>query len=80
MLATQMTRNDFKMGFLCGSDGKVSPAMQENQVDPLLERLPGEENDYPLQFFCLDDAMDRADYTVLGAATICTKYTLYISS
>ena len=49
-----------KRGFLGGSDGK-EPAC--NAGDPGLipgsERSPGEWNGYPLQYFCLENSMDR---------------------
>ena len=47
-------------GFLGGSDGKEST---HNVGDPGsipgLGRSPGEGNDYPLQYSCLEKPMDR---------------------
>ena len=49
-----------KVSFLCGSDGKESAC---NAGDPCL--IPGlgrslkEGNDYPLQYSCLENSMDR---------------------
>ena len=48
------------MGFPGGSDGKESAC---NAGDPGLipesGRSPGEGNGYPLQYFCLENPMDR---------------------
>ena len=41
-------------GFPGGSDGKVSAC---SAGDPGLGRSPGEENDNPLQYSCLNNAM-----------------------
>ena len=41
-------------GFPGGSDGKVSAC---SAGDPGLGRSPGEENDNPLQYSCLKNAM-----------------------
>ena len=39
---------------------KNLPARQETQVQSLgQEDSPGEGNDYPLQYFCLEKSMDR---------------------
>ena len=35
--------------------------MQENCVQSLLGRSPGEESGNPLQYFCLENPMDRGD-------------------
>ena len=49
--------------FLCfpgGSDGNKSAGNAEDQGSvPVLGRSPGEENDYPLQYSCLEHSMDR---------------------
>ena len=49
-----------KIGFTGGSDGKESAC---NSGDlgaiPGSGRCPGEENDYPLQYSCLENPMDR---------------------
>ena len=48
------------VGFPGGSDGKVSVC---NAVDPYLipglGRFPGEEDSYPLEYFCLENSVDR---------------------
>ena len=48
------------LGFPDGSGGKESAC---NATDlgsiPGLGRSPGEENDYPLQYYCLENPMDR---------------------
>ena len=39
---------------------KNLPAMQETWIRfPGLGRCPGEGNGYPLQYFCLENSMDR---------------------
>ena len=49
---------------------KNSPAMQETRVQSLAGRFPREENDYPLQYSCLENSMDRLTWwaTVHGVA------------
>ena len=43
-----------------GSDGKESvDNAGEPGLIPGLGRSPGEGNDYPLQYFCLENSMDR---------------------
>ena len=51
----------FYRGFFGGSDGKESVAMKKGDLNsiPGLERSPEEENDYPLQYSCLENSMDR---------------------
>ena len=47
-------------GFSAGSNGKESACNVENtDLIPGLERSPGEGNDYPLPYFCLENYMDR---------------------
>ena len=57
-------------GFSSGSDGKASAC---NVGDPSLipgsGRSPGEGNGYPLQFFCLENPMDRGAWK--GAVCVC---------
>ena len=52
-----------KMGFPGGLDGK-EPAHNVGDLSliPGLERSPGEENDNPLQYSCLENPMDREDW------------------
>ena len=38
---------------------KNSPTMQETQVQSLGREDPGEENGCPLQYYCLENSMDR---------------------
>ena len=53
---------------------KNPPANVEDRRDtdliPGSERFPGEGNDNPLQYYCLEDSMDRGDWwaTVHGVA------------
>ena len=48
------------MGFSGGSDGKESACNAEDQGSITgLGRSPGERNGYPLQYFCLENPMDR---------------------
>ena len=49
-----------KPGFPGGSDGK-EPACNAGDpgLIPGLGRSPGEGNGYPLQYFCLENSMDR---------------------
>ena len=78
-----MTHNDFKMGFVCGSDGKVSAcnARDPDQFlgwkDYLEKRMA---THFSLFFFFAWRMLWTEQTTVFGAAKICTKYTLYISS
>ena len=47
-------------GFPGGSDGKESACNAEDPGSiPGLERFLGEGNDYPLQYFCLENSMNR---------------------
>ena len=41
---------------------KNLPAMQETGSIPGLGRSPGEGNDDPLQYSCLENSMDRGDW------------------
>ena len=45
----------------CGLDDKESPAYSPGDLDliPLSGRAPREGNDKPLQYFCLENSMDR---------------------
>ena len=46
-------------GFPCDSDGKESACNAEDPGSiPGSGRSPGEENGYPLQYFCLENSMD----------------------
>ena len=48
------------MGFLDGSDDKESACNAGDLGSiPGLGRSPGEGNDYPLQYSCLENFMDR---------------------
>ena len=48
------------LGFPRGSDGKESACSAGDLgLIPRLGRSPGEGNVYPLQYSCLEDAMDR---------------------
>ena len=50
-------------GFPGGSDGKDSACNAGDPGSiPGLGRSPGEGNGNPLQFFCLENSMDRGDY------------------
>ena len=57
------------MGFLDGSDDKES-SCNAGDLDSILGlgRSPGEGNDYPLQYSCLENSIHREDWwaTVLG--------------
>ena len=59
------------MGFPCGSAGEES-AFSAGDLGsiPGLERFPGEGNGNPLQYHCLEDAMDGGAWkaTVHGVA------------
>ena len=58
-------------GFPGGSDNKKSPCNEGDLgVIPGLGRSPGEGNGYPLQYFCLENPMDREAWlaTVYGVA------------
>ena len=48
------------LGFPGGSDGKESACNAGDlSLIPGSERSPGGGNDYPLQYFCLENSMDR---------------------
>ena len=48
------------MGFPGGSDGKASACDAGDPGSiPGSGRSPAEENGYPLQYFCLENSMDR---------------------
>ena len=63
-----------KMGFLSGSDGKESGCnagdLRDAGSSPGWGRSPGEGNDYPLHYSCLENPMDRGAWwaTVHGVA------------
>ena len=47
-------------GFSAGSNGEESACTAgDTGLIPGLERSPGEGNDYPLPYFCLENSMDR---------------------
>ena len=53
-----------RWGFLCGSDGKVSACNAGDLGStPGLGRSPGEGNDNPLQYSCMEHPMDRGAWT-----------------
>ena len=55
-----MTLNFDPLGFPGGSDGKESTCSAVDQGSiPGLGRSPGEGNDYPLQYFNLQNSMDK---------------------
>ena len=59
------------LGFPRGSDGKESACSAGDLgLIPGLGRSPGEGNIYPLQYSCLEDAMDRGAWQAIvhGAA------------
>ena len=53
---------------------KTLPAMQEMGCEPGSVRSPGDGNDYPLQYSCLENSMVRGAWpaTVHGVAQIQT--------
>ena len=59
------------LGFPDGSDGKES-AYNAGDLGliPGLGRSPGEENGYPLQYFCMENSIDRVAWqpTIHGVA------------
>ena len=51
------------LGFHGGSAGKESACIVEDLDSiPGLERFPGEGNDYPLQYSCLENSMERGTW------------------
>ena len=57
--------------FLCDSVGEVSALNAGDQGSvPEMGRSPGEGHDNPLQYFCLENSMDRGSWwaTVMGVA------------
>ena len=64
------------LGFPRGSDGKESACSAGDLgLIPRLGRSPGEGNVYPLQYSCLEDAMDRGAWQAIvhGAAKSWTQ-------
>ena len=64
------------MGFPGGSDGKESACNAGDLgLIPESGRSPGEGNGYPLQYFCLENPMDRRAWwaTVHGVAKSQTR-------
>ena len=64
------------LGFPGGSDGKESSCHAGNLgLIPGLRRSPGEGNGNPLQYFCLENSMDRGTWlaTVHGVAKSQTR-------
>ena len=64
------------LGFPGGSDGKESTCNAGDQGSiPGSERSPGERNDYPLQYPCLENSMDRGAWqaTVHGVTKSRTR-------
>ena len=54
-------RHTLMVGFPGGSDGKESACSAGDLGSiPGLGRSPGEGNGHPLQYFCLENPMDRA--------------------
>ena len=52
------------MGFPGGSDGKESAG--DPGLIPVSGRSPGERSGNPLQYFCLENPMDRGAYHATG--------------
>ena len=71
LLMLHWVQLSFLKGFLSGSDGKES-ACNAGDPDSIPEsgRSPGEGNDNPLQYPCLENPMDRGAWwvTVQGIA------------
>ena len=63
------------MGFPGGSDGKEPACNADLSSIPELGRLPGEGNGNPLQYSCLENAMDRGAWwaTAHGVAKSQTR-------
>ena len=55
-----MVQPNYYTAFPCGSDSK-EPACNEGDpgLIPGLGKSPGEGNDYPLQYSCLENPVDR---------------------
>ena len=49
-------------GFPGSSHGKESPCNADLGLNPRSGRSPGEGNDYPLQYSCLDNSMERGPW------------------
>ena len=59
-LESQPQRRGIIRGFLGGSDGKASACNAGDLgLIPGSERCPEEAKSYPLQYFCLENSMDR---------------------
>ena len=51
---------DAVLGYRCGSDSKEYACNAGDRgLIPLLVRSPGKENDYPVQYSCLENPIDR---------------------
>ena len=56
----------YTMGFLGGSDGKVSACNAGDQGSvPGPGRFPGEGNSNPLQYSCLENPMNRGSWQAI---------------
>ena len=59
------------MGFPGGSDGKESACNAGDQGLIIgLGRSPGEGNGYPLQYFCLENPMDKGAPQSVGSQRV----------
>ena len=52
-------------GFLGGLAGKETTC-NAGDLGLVLGRFPGEENDYPLQYSCLENSMDTGAWSATG--------------
>ena len=63
------------LGFLCGSAGKESACnVGDLGSIPGLERSPGEEKGYPLQYSGLENSMDCIVYGVAKSQTLLSNF------
>ena len=64
------------VGFASSSDGKESACNEGDPGSiPVLQRYPGDENGYPLQYSCLENPIVRGDWwaTVHGISKSWTQ-------
>ena len=76
-----MNRVACGMGFSVGSDGKESASSEGDTGSiPGLGRSPGEGNDYPFWYSCLENPMDRgAWHTTRGCKELHTTEQVTLS-
>jgi len=75
---SEVAQSRYRWDFLGVSDSKESACNSGDQDSiPGLGRSPGERNDNPLQYSCLENSMDRGPWWALGSQRV--KHYLILS-